>query len=92
MTIRDPSPLLLTTLEVAKILRLSVRTLNKMRLEHRGPDYLRLGPAKNARVRYKLADVVRWADDRIVPVASFTPHEPMNSAKSWTMFDAADKR
>lgn len=63
-----PPTLLLTTIEVSALLRISVRTLDKMRLEHRGPDFLRLSPAKNARVRYKLADVIRWADERKVHV------------------------
>jgi excisionase family DNA binding protein len=50
--IRGP-PALLTTEEVAELLRLSVSILNKWRLAGRGPQFVKVG----TRVRYRLEDV-----------------------------------
>lgn len=52
----------LTTSQLAELLQLSGRTLEKMRLEHRGPSYIKLGTGKAAQIRYALADVVAWLD------------------------------
>lgn len=53
-------PVFLTCIEVADMLRLSPKTLEKMRLEKRGPKYFRLGNAGRAKVIYRLADVEEW--------------------------------
>ncbi len=49
---------LLTTPEAAKLLRLKTQTLNKMRVEGRGPEFLKLG----RKVVYKPADLSAWAE------------------------------
>lgn len=54
--------LFLTTIEVAEMLRLSRRTLERMRVEGTGPRYLKAGPGKRSRVLYREADVVAWID------------------------------
>lgn len=53
-------PVFLTTIEVAKMLRHEPRTLEKWRLEGRGPRYLRIGATGKAKVIYKLTDVEEW--------------------------------
>jgi len=50
----------MTSTEVAKMLCLSTRTLEKMREEERGPPYARLGKGGRSKVIYKLADVEAW--------------------------------
>lgn len=52
----------MTTVEVAKMLKLSPRSLEKMRLDNRGPRYLRLGDSGKAKVIYKLTDVLEWLE------------------------------
>lgn len=54
------APVFLTCVEVAQMLRLSPKTVEKMRLEKRGPRYFRLGEAGRAKVIYKLDDVEEW--------------------------------
>ncbi len=49
-----------TTIEVAEILRISRRTLERMRVEGTGPRYIKAGPGKRARVLYREADVSAW--------------------------------
>jgi hypothetical protein len=49
-------PALLTTEEVAALLRLSISILNKWRLAGRGPVFVKVGN----RVRYRPADVVAY--------------------------------
>lgn len=51
---------LLTTNEAADFLRLSNRTLERYRVTGGGPDYVKLGPGKRARVVYREADLVAW--------------------------------
>ena len=50
----------LTTIEVAEILRISRRTLERMRVEGTGPRYIKVGPGKRSRVLYREADVSAW--------------------------------
>lgn len=57
-----PLPVFLTSVEVANMLRLSPRSLEKMRLENRGPRYIRLGTGGRAKVIYNLLDVVAWVE------------------------------
>lgn len=55
------APLLfLTTIEVADILRISRRTLERMRVEGTGPRYIKVGPGKRSRVLYRQQDVETW--------------------------------
>jgi len=51
---------LLTTFEAAQFLRLSVPTLERMRLAGNGPIFIKLGPGKRARVVYRRADLDAW--------------------------------
>ncbi len=52
--------LFLTTIEVAEVLRISRRTLERMRVEGTGPQYLKVGPGKRSRVLYREQDVLDW--------------------------------
>jgi predicted DNA-binding transcriptional regulator AlpA len=54
------APVFLTCVEVTQMLRLSPKTVEKMRLEKRGPRYLRLGEGGRSKVIYKLDDVEEW--------------------------------
>jgi hypothetical protein len=51
-------PVYIPTAEAAKALNLSRRTLEKMRLQGRGPVYRKLG----SRVVYAMEDLTAWAD------------------------------
>lgn len=53
-------PLFFTPIEAAELLRLSRRTLEKMRLQNRGPRYYRVGDGAKCRVLYSLADIADW--------------------------------
>lgn len=50
----------LTTVEVATMLRISRRTLERMRVEGTGPRYIKVGPGKRSRVLYRQQDVEDW--------------------------------
>jgi excisionase family DNA binding protein len=52
--------LFLTTIEVAALLRISRRTLERMRVEGTGPRYLKVGPGKRSRVLYRQQEVEDW--------------------------------
>ena len=56
------SDTLLTTRDAAERLGLSPKTLERFRSEGGGPAYLKAGPGKRARVRYRLADLEAWLD------------------------------
>ena len=51
---------LITTRECAERLRLSPRTLERMRVEGRGPRYIKAGPGSQSRVLYCEADLAAW--------------------------------
>ena len=55
-------PVFMTSLEVAEMLKMSPRSIEKMRLDGRGPRYLRLGVNGKAKVIYELDEVLRWLD------------------------------
>jgi len=59
-----PLPVFLTAAEVAKMLRMSDRTLEGMRCDGRGPPYLRLGDGGRAKVIYRLSDVENWLQSK----------------------------
>ena len=48
--------------EAARILRMSARTLERMRVEGSGPKYLKAGRGTRARVLYRPADIDAWLD------------------------------
>jgi len=58
----DSSQTLLTTLEAAQFLRLSVRTLEGYRNDATGPRYYKLGPGRRAKVVYRPIDLTAWVD------------------------------
>jgi predicted DNA-binding transcriptional regulator AlpA len=49
--------------EAADLLRISRRTLERMRVEGTGPRYLKVGPGKRSRVLYRQADVLAWLEE-----------------------------
>lgn len=58
----DRIPALLTTVEAAKVLRLSPRTLERHRVQGAGPRYMKAGPGLRARVLYGLEDLTNWIE------------------------------
>jgi hypothetical protein len=54
----------LTTKEAAEFLRLSSRTLEAKRRDGKGPPFTRMGPDQNAKVVYRLSDIVQWLADK----------------------------
>ncbi|MBU2580260.1 MAG: helix-turn-helix domain-containing protein [Alphaproteobacteria bacterium] len=52
----------LTTPEAAHYVRLSERTLERLRLDGTGPRYKKAGPGKRARVLYDRDDLIAWLD------------------------------
>jgi excisionase family DNA binding protein len=59
---------LLTQSEAADLLRLSERTLERLRLTGGGPKFARMG----RRVRYRLSDLEAWIASRVVGSTSET--------------------
>lgn len=57
---------LLTQREAARLLRLSERTLERLRLQGGGPVYVKAGRA----VRYRESDLEKWIDARVVSSTS----------------------
>lgn len=63
MTGREkPLPRLLTPAELAKTLRLSVRTLENWRLRGWGPPYIRFGTSSHHKVVYDWHAVEEWLE------------------------------
>jgi excisionase family DNA binding protein len=60
------SDLLLTEVQAAELLNLSVRTLQAWRSQGRGPRFVRAGRA----VRYRLADLIKWINEQTVSPGS----------------------
>ena len=50
------------TTEAADMLRLSPRTLERMRIEGCGPRFLKAGPGIRAKVLYRPEDVRQWLE------------------------------
>jgi len=55
---------LITNKEAAALLKIRPNTLEIWRHQGRGPQYLKLGDAANAVVRYLRSEVVTWAAER----------------------------
>jgi excisionase family DNA binding protein len=53
---------LLDQREAARVLRLSERTLERLRLQGGGPSYVKCGRS----VRYRIDDIERWIAQRVV--------------------------
>jgi predicted DNA-binding transcriptional regulator AlpA len=64
MTDQPPLPRLLTAAEVATLLRMSYKTLEKMRADGNGPPYFRLGGGPKSKVVYNLNEVLAWLEGR----------------------------
>lgn len=58
-----PPPFLLSS-EAAQMLRISQRTLERMRVQGTGPRYLKAGPGKRSRVLYRHADIIAWLEQQ----------------------------
>lgn len=59
-----PPKLYLNSQEAADILRISIRTLERMRVEGTGPKYLKAGAGTRSRVLYRPADLDIWLESR----------------------------
>jgi hypothetical protein len=53
----------LTTAEAAAFVRLSPRTLERLRVQGTGPRFIKAGKGKRARVLYKAADLQEWLEE-----------------------------
>ena len=53
---------LLTTAEAAQRVRLSPRTLERLRVQGGGPRFMKAGSGKRARVLYRDADLKTWLE------------------------------
>jgi hypothetical protein len=53
-------PELMTNLETAKLLRMSPRTLEGLRMSGNGPPFTKTGPGRGARVLYRRSAVLAW--------------------------------
>ncbi len=63
------SPLVVTEFEAAQMLRVSPRTLQRLRLAGGGPPYVPLTPG-GARIGYPVADLQAWLASRTVASTS----------------------
>lgn len=61
--------LIVTEAEAAKLLRLSTRTLQRLRLDGDGPEFVRLTPT-GSRLGYTLAALQAWVRQRSVTSTS----------------------
>lgn len=50
----------LTTVEAADFVRLSPRTLERLRVQGTGPKFIKVGPGKRAKVLYRAEDLQEW--------------------------------
>lgn len=62
MAERNPALILLTSNETADLLRISRRTLERMRVEGNGPRYLKVGGGKRSRVLYREGEILAWLE------------------------------
>ncbi len=64
LKIPPPPKPYLNSQEAADILRISIRTLERMRVEGTGPKYLKAGAGTRSRVLYRQADLDAWLESR----------------------------
>lgn len=62
MAERNPALILLTSNEAAEMLRISRRTLERLRVEGGGPRYLKVGGGKRSRVLYREGEILVWLE------------------------------
>jgi hypothetical protein len=60
----------LTPREASPIAKVAPQTLSNWRALHVGPPYRKLGPGRNAPVRYNKACLLDWIDDSSSAVAA----------------------
>lgn len=60
VTVRNPALVFLTSNEAADLLRISRRTLERMRVDGSGPRYLKVGTGKRSRVLYRETEIEAW--------------------------------
>ena len=60
--VSHPKVNFLTTPEAAEVLRLSPRTLERMRVAGNGPRFMKAGRGTRSRVLYKLEDLTSWLE------------------------------
>jgi len=63
----NAAPALLTTAQLAPLLKYSKLTLEDKRLKADGPPYVKMGNSRKARVVYRKSDVLEWLDKRTQP-------------------------
>ena len=59
----QPHSIFLTVSEAADYLGISKKTLQRWRLDHKGPAYAKLN---NKLIRYRLADLDEWMNQQLV--------------------------
>lgn len=73
----------LTTKEVAAMLRLSVRTLEGMRRNGKGPVFTTLGNDRNSKVVYRRSDIDKWLADKshsqVIPFPGHRARKPVGA-------------
>ncbi len=60
--VNDPAMVFLISTEAADLLRISRRTLERMRVDGTGPRYLKVGPGKRSRVLYRQSELLAWLE------------------------------
>ena len=60
----NPELVFLLSTEAAAMLRISRRTLERMRVDGTGPRYLKAGPGKRSRVLYRQSEVLAWLESK----------------------------
>lgn len=60
MAERNPALIFLTSNEAADLLRISRRTLERMRVDGSGPPYVKVGAGKRSRVLYREIEIDAW--------------------------------
>jgi hypothetical protein len=71
--------------EAARSLRLSVRTLERLRVMGTGPIFCKLGRS----IRYRERDLVEWVEQRLKSSTSECADMPLNSHVGRKMIEAA---
>ena len=57
-------PTYMNSQQAADLLHLSVRTLERMRVDGTGPRYRKAGPGKRSRVLYQYEDLIQWLEQQ----------------------------
>lgn len=59
---------LLTSHEAAKLLNVSTVQLVRLARTGHGPAHYRMAPTQRAHLRFKRSDIIRWLDERRIPM------------------------